>query len=289
MKQIIIFFMIAVIVVSCKKEPDFIGHGCNDSVQSGSREEQGAGEIDMNDSQQTTMYVTSTNPAGQSSSTTPIPGTWHISQSYLDNYQHFYQMDAKPDYPGSVLCGPTSYMLAAHMIVTAKGGVYPSSKTKLGAIYTKLSQANKFDDAEGMYIGDLCWFNSTYDHPVVKTTYKRTTSRSLMKEYIEYFIKTGYPVIATVNIYGMQGAYWENDLDGADQPNTKYYVSKDGPVGHFILLTGIKINADGSGRVWYKDPLSKLGETRCMSYTRLLDAMKYNGNNDYYDAVAVFD
>ncbi len=272
-------FMIAVMLLSCRKETSNEPLREDDHVQSGAVDRQGE-EIESALMATSTAYVC--DPI-------PTPGTWDIKPSFMNAYQHFYQIDAKPDYPGSVLCGPTSYMLAAHMIVTAKGGVYPSSKAKLGAIYTKLSQAGRFDDAAGMYIGDLIWFNTNYDYPVIKTSYKRTADRVAMKEYIEYFIKTGYPVVVTVNVYGMQGAYWTNDLDMTDQPNVKYYVSKDGPVGHFILLTGIKINADGSGRVWYKDPLSKTGETRCVSYTRLLDAMKYNGNNDYYDAVAVFE
>lgn len=231
----------------------------------------------------------STNNTGHYSSLTPIAGTWNIKQEYLNNYQHFYQIAASPDYPGKVLCGPVSYMLAAHMIATVKGVNYPSTKMKAGAIYTKLLQAGKFDDAAGMYISDLLWFSQSFDYPVVKCSYRRTADRAAMKEYLEYHIKSGYPVIATVNIYGMQGAYWNNDLDMTDQSGVKYYMSRNGPVGHFILLTGIKINADGSGRVWYKDPLSSTGETRCASYTRLLDAMLYNGNNYYYDAVAVFE
>ena len=253
MKQIIIF-VIAVSIYSCQKE-----------------------------SLQKPVHSTSNDAL------TIIPGTWNIAQLFLDQYVHFYQMDAKPEYPGDVLCGPTSYMLGAHMIATARGISYPSSKEKVGAIYTKLSQAGKFDDAMGMYISDIQWFSQTYDYPVIKTSYLRTTDRTSMKDYIEFYIKIGYPVIVTVNIYGLQGSYWGNDLDMTDQTGVKYYISKNGPVGHFILLTGIKINADGSGRVWYKDPLSKTSETRCASYTRILDAMKYNGNIDYYDAVALFE
>jgi hypothetical protein len=111
-----------------------------------------------------------------------------------------------------------------------------------------------------------------------------------MKEFIEYNIQTGYPVVVTVQVYGTRNNTWAaNDADMYDQANTSYYVSKNGPVGHFILLVGVKINADGSGTVWYKDPLSKTGSTQSASYTRILDAMKYNGNNNYYDAVALFE
>jgi hypothetical protein len=176
------------------------------------------------------------------------------------------------------------------MIVTAKGGNYPCSKAKVGAIYGRLKDAGKFDDAVGMYIGDIAWFSNYYDYPAVKTSYKRTSDRSLMKEFIEYNIETGYPVVVTVQVYGTRNYTWAaNDADMYDQANTPYYVSKNGPVGHFILLVGIKINADGSGTVWYKDPLSKTGSTQSASYTRILDAMKYNGNNNYYDAVALFE
>ena len=284
MKRFLSMVLLIILVTSCQKQYDFSEQKNVDEVKSVVKEST-LSALDPSNFAQLNV----TNLVGQSSSATPIPGTWNIKQEYLNQYMHFYQMDAKPEYPGSVLCGPTSYMVAAHMIATAKGVWYPSSKAKVGAIYTKLSQAGRFDDAEGMYISDVQWFCNTYDYPTIKTSYLRTSNRDAMKEYIEFYIKSGYPVIATVNIFGLQGAYWGNDLDMTDQSGVKYYVSKNGPVGHFILLTGIKINADGSGRIWYKDPLAKTGETRCASYTRILDAMKFNGNNDYYDAVAVFE
>lgn len=284
MKKILSVMLLILIAVSCQKQYVSFENKSGDVVKSGVKE-----STLLEFTQSNFAQLGIANPSGQSSSATPIPGTWNIKQTYLNQYVHFYQMDAKPEYPGSVLCGPTSYMLAAHMIATSKGVWYPSSKAKVGAIYTKLSLAGKFDDAEGMYISDVQWFCNSYDYPTIKTSYLRTSNRDAMKEYIEFYIKSGYPVIVTVNIFGLQGAYWGNDLDMNDQPGIKYYVSKNGTVGHFILLIGIKINADGSGRIWYKDPLAKTGETRCASYTRILDAMKYNGNNDYYDAVAVFE
>lgn len=277
MKHVISMVLMIIVASSCKKQQEIFEKQPMYTAKSAVMDNE-AGENNSSG----LLHLSS------SSSVTSV-GTWYIKQSYLDNYQHFYQIDANPEYPGSVLCGPTSYMLAGHMIATSKGIWYPSSKAKVGAIYNKLSQAGKFDDNQGMYISDLVWFCNTYDYPVIKTSYLRTASRDAMKEYLEYYIKSGYPVVATVNVYGLQGAYWDNDLDMTDQLGVKYYVSKNGPVGHYILLIGIKINADGSGRVWYKDPLSRTGDTRCASYTRILDAMKYNGNNDYYDAVAVFE
>lgn len=276
MNKIFSMMLVVGIAMSCKKTNEQLAKNGIDELQSGVKENNFLefGQIHL---------------ASSVTQSATISGTWNIKQEYLNNYVHFYQMDAKPEFPGNVLCGPTSYMLAAHMIATAKNVWYPSSKAKVGAIYTKLSQAGKFDDGAGMYISDVPWFCNTYDYPVVKSSYLRTMNRDVMKEYLEFYIKSGYPIIATVNVFGLQGAYWENDLDMTDLPGVKYYVSKNGPVGHFILLTGIKINTDGSGRIWYKDPLSRTNETRCASYTRILDAMKYNGNNDYYDAVAIFE
>ena len=219
----------------------------------------------------------------------PVPGTWHISPAYSNQYIHFYQLTAKPELPGGVLCGPTSYMLGAHMICASKGINFPSSKAKVGAIYNALYNAGKFDNNQGMYINDIDWFSTNYDYPTIKTDYRRTSDRSNMKEFIEYHIKSGFPVIATVNIFGNKGAYSGNDIAMYDQAQTHYYMSRYGTIGHFILLTGIKINADGSGTVWYKDPLSQNNTTRSASYTRLLDAMKYNGNDTYYDAIAIFE
>lgn len=226
---------------------------------------------------------------GHMSSSIPIPGTWFIRNKYQNEYVHFYQMHARPEYPGAVLCGPTSYMLAAHMIAASKGNQYPVGKQKLGAIYQVLARNDRFDDKNGMYISDLVWFSQNYDYPVIKSSYWRSTNRSLTKEYIEYNLKTGYPVIVTVNIFGLQSGFWSNDGDAQSQLQKKYYIGFDGPVGHFILLIGIRINPDGTGTVWYKDPLSVNGETRSVSYTRLLNAMLYNGNPQYYDFVAVFE
>ncbi len=174
------------------------------------------------------------------------------------------------------------------MIAQSKGITYPSTKPQLGLIYTRLFQANRFDNQLGMYISDLCWYENMYDSNIVQTAYKRTTERDWMKEFIEYNIKTGYPVVATIQVYGNKRSTWAlHDSDLYDQAGSTYYVSKNGNCGHFILLIGIKINADGSGTVWYKDPLSPDGATQSASYTRILDAMKFNGNNNYYDAVSL--
>jgi hypothetical protein len=301
MKHILIFLTIALLFFSCKKEKsvqhsnnntdistELIDHTVLSSTRDDDKEESAIGVVDSIFS-----HVSNSNGSGIQTAVpitfggACVPGTWYIKQSYIDNYIHFYQMNAKPDYPGGVLCGPTSYLMAAHMIASAKNHAYPSSKPKLGAIYNALYNAGKFDNTEGMYISDVLWFNNTYDNPVIQASYLRTSNRISMKEYIEGYLKAGYPVIATVNIYGMHGSSWTNDGDGVDQASTQYYVSKNGPVGHFILLIGIKINADGSGTIWYKDPLSSTGATRSASYSRILDAMKYNGNNTYYDAVGV--
>jgi hypothetical protein len=237
----------------------------------------------------TTLPMSIATTGGAVCSYTPVAGTWNINTAYSNQYVHFYQIDAKPDYPGGVLCGPTSYMLAAHMICAAKNHPYPSSKAKVGAIYNALCAANKFDNTQGMYMSDLDWFNSTYDDPVVKTNIRRTLDRNNMKEFIEYHIKSGFPVIVTVDVYGTKGSSWTNDGAMADQSGTQYYISKNASDGHYIVLTGIKVNADGSGTIWYKDPLSSTGATRSASYTRILDAMKSNGNPNYYDAIAVYE
>lgn len=226
---------------------------------------------------------------GLQSSDTPIPGTWFIQSHFLASYQHFCQLTASPQYPGATLCGPTSYMLGAHMLATHRGYIYPAVKTQVGVIYTRLVQAGKFDNQEGMYINDIDWYAGQYDETFLTSAYKRTSSRVWMKEFIEYQVKTGYPVIAAVQIYGNKRSSWAlNDSNLFDQPGKTYYISKNGTVGHFILIIGIKINPDGSGTVWYKDPLAPTSATQSASYTRVLDAMKYNGNDTYYDAIGLF-
>jgi len=227
---------------------------------------------------------------GGSCTTTPQPGTWYIKSEFLQNYVHFCQLDAKPEYPGGVLCGPVSYMLGTHMLAVSKGKgwLYPSSKVQAGNIYTKLKAAGKFDDTQGMYLSDVVWFCRTYDNALCTAMYKRTTDRASMKEFLEYWLKTGCPIVVTVDIFGRNQSLWSNnDADFYDQVGKTYYISKNGTIGHFILLVGIKINADGSGTVYYKDPLSASGTTQSASYTRMLDAMKSNGNTDYYDAISL--
>ncbi len=227
---------------------------------------------------------------GLVSSTTPTPGTWFIASRFLQEYQHLCQLQASPTYPGSMLCGPTSYLLGTHMIAQANNISYPASIPQLGTIYTRLFQAGKFDNQAGMYINDIDWYSKTYDNSIIQTFYKRTTSRVWMKEFIEYHLKTGYPVLAAIQVYGNRRSSWAtNDADLYDQVGKNYYVSKNGTIGHFVLLIGNKINTDGTGTIWYKDPLAPTGVTQSASYTRILDAMKYNGNNNYYDAISLYE
>ncbi len=294
MKQIITALLFLILLgTACTKQTtlpwDSPALTTSPTTSTSSTTEPGTSQSGTRDNIKTSSPMAIATTGGAVCSYTPIPGTWHINTSYSNQYIHFYQINAKPEFPGNVLCGPTSYMLAAHMICAAKNHPYPSSKAKLGAIYNVLSNANKFDNSLGMYMSDLDWFNTNYDDPVVKTNIRRTSDRNNMKEFLEYHIKSGFPVIVTVDIFGMQGASWPNDVAMTDQAGTQYYISKYGPVGHFILLTGIKVNADGSGTLWYKDPLSSTGATRSASYTRILDAMKSNGNPNYYDAIAVYE
>lgn len=208
-------------------------------------------------------------------------GLWWIKSSYESNYTHFCQLNASPEYPGGVLCGPTAYMLGVHML----SSTYPSSKTRIGTIYNRLSVNGKFDNSAGMYISDIQWYRNSYDATIVNTAYKRTSNRSTMKEFIESNLKNGFPVIATVQVYGSNRQHHIND--NLQYACTTNYIGENGNIGHFILLIGIEINSDGTGKVWYKDPLSPNGWTQSVTYTRLLDAMKYNGNTNYYDAIAL--
>lgn len=220
-----------------------------------------------------------------SSDYTSLPGYWTLSAHMLGFYQHFYQNDAKPEYPGSTLCGPTCYMMASHMVGMANNYATPVTKTYLGQIYSRLKQAGKFWDTQGMYISDIPWYAGAYDQYFFSVTSARTQDRSSMKGFIEQNIQDGFPVIVTVNIYATAGL--GNDVDNVNKSGKIYYIDPSSRVGHFILLVAVKINNDGSGMVYYRDPLSKDGATRVVNYTRLLDSMKANGNVYYYDAVAV--
>ncbi len=271
---VLIGFLGCGLFVSCTRDMDTARHIAEQSVASG--------VLDSDSVALDSLYV---QPLTSESS---VSGEWKLLGNYAFLYKHFCQLDASPEYPGSVLCGPTSYMIAAYMIASNKGRPYQCSKQKLGGIYTALRSAGKFDNRYGMYIQDIGWFCANYDYPVVQTSYMRTSRRDVIKGYLEHYMKEGDPVIVPVNIFGLQGAYWVNDKDPLSTLGTKYYIAKNGTVGHFILLTGLKLNDDGSGLVYYRDPLSRNGETRSVSYSRLLDAMLFNGNISFYDALAVF-
>lgn len=293
---ITLYIIISMIYTSCTNENTESANSSNiqtnEVVQSGTRDTDQS-QIELNSSASngslpsTPLFNT---PSGNVSTTTPIPGTWFIKNSFLQQYQHFCQLQASPEYPGGILCGPTSYMLGVHMIAHAKQVSYPATKNQVGMIHSRLHQADRFDNQGGMYISDLCWYENSYDSNIIQTAYKRTTDRTWMKEFIEYHLKTGYPVIVTVQVYGNKRSSWAvHDSDLYDQSGSTYYVSKNGNIGHFILLIGIKINADGTGTIWYKDPLAPTSATQSASYTRILDAMKFNGNPNYYDAVSLFE
>lgn len=215
---------------------------------------------------------------------------YRISSNYENNYIHFCQLNAVAY--GGLVCGPTCYMLAAHMITAAHGWAFmPSNAAKLNAIVSNIGplpiSIDQIENYLNMYDGTK----------LMSVPHYGITSRSDFKLFLEENLLFGSPIIVGVrvaparannNMYLSENVAVNHDIDGADQPGRTYYINTNG-VNHFVVLIGIKINnTTGSGYVYYKDPLAVNGATKVCSYTRFLNSILYNGGSSCcYDGLAI--
>ena len=215
---------------------------------------------------------------------------YRISSPYENNYTHFCQLNAWAY--GSLACGPTCYMLAAHMIAAANGWSFmPSNAAKLNAIISNIGPLPISLDQIENYV-DL------YDGTKLTTVSQyAVTSRSDFKIFLENNLCAGHPIIVGVRVaparanngmYLTENSITNHDIDGTDQAGRSYYINTSG-ANHCVVLIGIKINnATGSGYVYYKDPLATNGATKVCSYTRFLNSILYNGGSSCcYDGLAI--
>lgn len=214
---------------------------------------------------------------------------YRIRTTYEYNYVHCCQLWISN---GGNACGPTAYMLAAHMVAAASGWSFmPSNTSKLTAIVNHIGSMP-------IDMGQISTYVSEYDGTHLQTTTRVTTDRSSFKSFLENSLATGDPVIVPIRISGSSrvndGRYTtENsssnyDLDGSDQSGRPNYVNTSG-IGHFVVVIGIKVfGSTGNGYVYYKDPLASSGATKMCVYSRFLNSALANGaSNTYYDAIAI--
>lgn len=251
------------------------------------------------------MKAASNEDALRSQSRISVNGNYtkyHIKPEYEQHYSHWCQFWNSPltSYEKSNACGPTAYMLAAHMIAAAHGYTFmPASATKLNAIIDKIGYLP-------ISITQISSHVKSYDSPPLEATQCFTQDRSYFKAFLQSHLADGNPLIVPVVVSGSSRANdarytsassTDNfDMDGSSQSGRPNYVlatKNNGGVGHFVVVIGITVyTPTGQGLVYYKDPLSHNGATRVCSYTRFLESARINGsctepNCFGYDALVI--
>lgn len=250
---------------------------------------------------ETTRHVDSSNAQARIS----VNGTYveyHIKPEYEKQYEHWCQFwtSSLTSYEKSNACGPTAYMLAAHMIAAGHGYTFmPVSGTKLKAIIDKIGYLP-------ISITQISTHLKSYDSPPLTAIQCFTQDRKYFTSFLESHLGDGNPLIVPVVVSGSARAsearYTSEsstdnfDIDASTQIGRPNYIltSKiSGGVGHFVVVIGISIHiSSGKGLVYYKDPLATNGSTKVCSYARFLESVRINGsciepNCFGYDALVI--
>ncbi len=219
---------------------------------------------------------------------------YRIATAYEKNYVHWCQLWDSPlsSYERANACGPTSYMIAAHMIAAAHGyGFMPVSGTKLKAIVTKMGGVP-------ISMTQISSHVTNYDSPPLSTLSYTTTNRNAFKSFLEAQLAEGEPLIVPIRISGSlrtndsrytdENSLTNYDLDIVDKTTRPNYINTSG-VGHFVVVIGIKKSLyTCNDYIYYKDPLAQSGATKVCSYERFLSSAAANGaSNLYYDALVI--
>lgn len=219
---------------------------------------------------------------------------YKISTAYANNYAHWCQLWQSPlsSYERANSCGPTAYMIVAHMVATAHGYHFmPSSGEKLKAIIGKMGGVPISMDQIATHV-------KYWDNPPLTSISLTTSDRTKFAAFLESHLADGNPIIVPVRVTSSTRANdsrytsvssWANyDLDASDQTNRPNYINNSG-FGHFVVVIGIKKSlVSCEALVYYKDPLSQSGTTRVCNYERFLSSAAANGaSNLYYDAIVI--
>lgn len=251
-----------------------------------------------------TSSVDSFNKTSSSAAKVAVNNNWveySVSTNYMNKYVHWCQLWSSPlsSYEKQNACGPTAYMLAAHMVAAAHGYTFmPCTGTKLKAIVTSMGMLPISMDQISSHI-------LAHDSPPLISTSYVGSSRTAFKSFLESELCDGNPVIVPIMISTLspnEGRYCSTnptsnyDIDSSPQTGRPNYIltSKlQGGFGHFVVVTALHLyTPTGNGLVFYKDPLATTGTTKVCSYSRFLESARINGNctepNCFnYDAIAV--
>jgi hypothetical protein len=220
----------------------------------------------------------------------------------MANYIHFTQKDA-PEPLKSKGCGPNTLQHAYHLQQPNIGAFYPN-KDNLVALHNRLNtpgsdySKNLFARADQLHwlaTGHKINISGYKDKGKTKDDFKDpsrpgwqgdfgrivNTQTKLQIDGSRYFPQVDFGYVR--NDRNSYKAFLEAPLPRGFAVCTPVLIDGNNPAnvkttgkGHFILLTGISIAADGSGIVFYKDPLTVDTQTRVISYTLLLDSNKAN-------------
>ncbi len=242
------------------------------------------------------------------------PGTYpvyEVDPAIMAYFQHYYQLDAPTI--GSNACGPASYMMAAACIANYRNPIsntYFATTSKLQSIYSIVKGWANANNSGYITLEHLRQYAITYDNSFIVNGYKYTNDREETKTFIKSALANDRFVIVGVNAYIMSPSPVDNSnffsntsINGDLNPTGnvtsgtyRNYIStldEGGNVGgHMIIVVKfVQTASDGNGYIEYIDPIAKtrigLSNRRFVSFTRLLDAMKMNGNNSNYDAISI--
>ncbi len=224
-----------------------------------------------------------------------------IKTEYANNYVHWCQLQASPltTYEKQNACGPTAYMLAAHMVATAEGYTFmPVSGTKLKNIISAMGSVP-------IGMTQIATHITAHDSPPLTSISCTTSDRSAFRTFMESNLSDGNPIIvpifindSKVNDVRYSSTASDNfDIDSSPQSGRPNYILTtkiNGGYGHFVVVIGISMSSTtgSNGLVYYKDPLANSGATKICSYTRFLESAKANGgckepNCINYDALVI--
>lgn len=243
-------------------------------------------------------------------STSGTQTIYEVDPVILGNFQHYCQLNAPSPVVGNVACGPTSYMMAAYCIAkwADPNTAYTCSGNKLKNITTTLNSSSAT-------LTQLKNYANSYDNSFLVATYNdnEKSSRSLTNQFIKdaltanKFVIVGVTayayapsVVNNANLYGTNNNPDLNPDNDITTGSNRNYISNfdeggSGSTkigGHIIVLLRLVTNPDGTGIVEYIDPLAQtkpagVSNKRYVSFTRLLNSMKYNGVYLDYDAVSI--
>lgn len=221
-----------------------------------------------------------------------------ILQSKYAQLFHYYQFANQQQ---RLACGPTAYMCATKAIAKYHGKDLILNKTLQDRIgnYTGWENTTPYNlynywvlnkDNFQSYI--TCdYARGAKNHP----NKENWTTRTKIKEFIETALSEKKLIILPVKINGSNRSNWQNDHSTSGTFESSNYISKDGNIGHYIILYRLdrQFTQDGFsiGTAYYLDVYeSQAGNAlKTVNYLRLLDANKATSNSGNYSALWLSD